>query len=229
MVTVRPRACRGTRVARRGSAARRAGPGRILGTCRQEPTMTDRADLRSRARRWPEPPDPWESRSDAELARRAAVPHDRHDRGRAGPGEADRRATRGRRSGRRPRGGDPGRARGRRAGRRDRLRDVGARAPWPRSRSCARRPRAAGLDGSRLTSEQAFELALAPPARGLVIGISHEGATARDERGPGGGPGGRRADRRHHRQRPARRPRRWPRSSSRPASSTRAGATRSAT
>jgi fructoselysine-6-P-deglycase FrlB-like protein len=36
---------------------------------------------------------------------------------------------------------------------------------------------AAGLDGSRLASEQAFELALAPPAHGLVIGVSHEGAT----------------------------------------------------
>jgi glutamine---fructose-6-phosphate transaminase (isomerizing) len=36
---------------------------------------------------------------------------------------------------------------------------------------------AAGLDGARLTSEQAFELALAAPARGLVIGITHEGAT----------------------------------------------------
>ena len=36
---------------------------------------------------------------------------------------------------------------------------------------------AAGLDGARITSEQALELALAAPARGLVIGISHEGAT----------------------------------------------------
>jgi glutamine---fructose-6-phosphate transaminase (isomerizing) len=36
---------------------------------------------------------------------------------------------------------------------------------------------AAGLDSARVTSEQAFELSLAPPHRGLVIGISHEGAT----------------------------------------------------
>ena len=36
---------------------------------------------------------------------------------------------------------------------------------------------AAGLDGGRVTSEQAFELSLAPPRRGLVIGITHEGAT----------------------------------------------------
>ena len=36
---------------------------------------------------------------------------------------------------------------------------------------------AAGLEGARVTSEQAFELALAPPPRGLVIGISHEGAS----------------------------------------------------
>jgi fructoselysine-6-P-deglycase FrlB-like protein len=36
---------------------------------------------------------------------------------------------------------------------------------------------AAGLDGSRITSEQAFELALAPSPRGLLVGISHEGAT----------------------------------------------------
>ena len=36
---------------------------------------------------------------------------------------------------------------------------------------------AAGLEGARVTSEQAFELALAPPQRGLVIGISHEGAS----------------------------------------------------
>ena len=38
--------------------------------------------------------------------------------------------------------------------------------------------RAAGLRGAAVTSEQAFELSLAPPARGLVIGISHEGGTA---------------------------------------------------
>lgn len=36
---------------------------------------------------------------------------------------------------------------------------------------------AAWLDGAGITSEQAFELSLDPPARGLLIGISHEGAT----------------------------------------------------
>lgn len=36
---------------------------------------------------------------------------------------------------------------------------------------------AAVLRGGSVTSEQAFELSLAPPSRGLVIGISHEGAT----------------------------------------------------
>jgi fructoselysine-6-P-deglycase FrlB-like protein len=36
----------------------------------------------------------------------------------------------------------------------------------------------AGLPGISVTSEQAFELTLAAPARGLVIGISHEGATS---------------------------------------------------
>jgi len=35
----------------------------------------------------------------------------------------------------------------------------------------------AGLDGSRITAEQAFELSLAAPARGLVIAVTHEGAT----------------------------------------------------
>jgi glucosamine--fructose-6-phosphate aminotransferase (isomerizing) len=36
---------------------------------------------------------------------------------------------------------------------------------------------AAGLDGTRIRSEQAFELSLEAPARGLVIGVSHEGGT----------------------------------------------------
>ncbi len=36
---------------------------------------------------------------------------------------------------------------------------------------------AAGLGRASVTSEQAFELSLAPPTRGLVIAISHEGAT----------------------------------------------------
>jgi glucosamine--fructose-6-phosphate aminotransferase (isomerizing) len=37
---------------------------------------------------------------------------------------------------------------------------------------------AAGLRGAAITTEQAFELSLAPPRRGLVVGISHEGGTA---------------------------------------------------
>jgi len=37
---------------------------------------------------------------------------------------------------------------------------------------------AAGLVDAIVTAEQAFELSLAPPSRGLVIGVSHEGATA---------------------------------------------------
>ena len=36
---------------------------------------------------------------------------------------------------------------------------------------------AAGLAGAIVTAEQAFELSLAPAARGLVIGVTHEGAT----------------------------------------------------
>jgi fructoselysine-6-P-deglycase FrlB-like protein len=36
---------------------------------------------------------------------------------------------------------------------------------------------AAGFPGAIVGAEQAFELSLAPPARGLVIGVSHEGAT----------------------------------------------------
>ncbi len=36
---------------------------------------------------------------------------------------------------------------------------------------------AAGFGGAIVTAEQAFELSLAPPACGLVIGVSHEGAT----------------------------------------------------
>ena len=37
--------------------------------------------------------------------------------------------------------------------------------------------RSADLPNARVSSEQAFELSLAPPTRGLVIGISHEGGT----------------------------------------------------
>jgi fructoselysine-6-P-deglycase FrlB-like protein len=36
---------------------------------------------------------------------------------------------------------------------------------------------AAGFPGAIVGAEQAFELSLAPPARGLVIGVTHEGAT----------------------------------------------------
>ena len=38
--------------------------------------------------------------------------------------------------------------------------------------------RAPGFAGSGPVAAQAFELALEPPAGGLVIGISHEGGTA---------------------------------------------------
>ena len=38
--------------------------------------------------------------------------------------------------------------------------------------------RTAGLDGAAIVAEQAFELSLAAPSRGLVVGISHEGGTA---------------------------------------------------
>ena len=48
---------------------------------------------------------------------------------------------------------------------------------WPPRRSCARPPSAADLPNAHVSSEQAFELSLAPPTRGLVIGISHEGGT----------------------------------------------------
>ena len=37
---------------------------------------------------------------------------------------------------------------------------------------------AAGSGNAIVTTEQAFELSLAPPPRGLVIGVTHEGATA---------------------------------------------------
>ncbi|MEP6639444.1 MAG: hypothetical protein ABJC39_08850 [Chloroflexota bacterium] len=36
----------------------------------------------------------------------------------------------------------------------------------------------AGLPGALISAEQAFELSLAPPAWGLVVGVSHEGGTA---------------------------------------------------
>lgn len=36
---------------------------------------------------------------------------------------------------------------------------------------------AAGLSDAMVTAEQAFELSLAPPTRGLVIGVTHEGST----------------------------------------------------
>ena len=35
----------------------------------------------------------------------------------------------------------------------------------------------AGLEDARVTSDQAFELSLTPPTRGLIVAISHEGAT----------------------------------------------------
>ena len=48
---------------------------------------------------------------------------------------------------------------------------------WPPRRSCARPPAPPTSRTRTVASEQAFELSLAPPTRGLVIGISHEGGT----------------------------------------------------
>ena len=121
-------------------------------------------------------------------------------------------------------------ARAGRADHRHRLRHLRARGAR-RGRDPARGRR--GRPACRVpgpVAAQAFELSLDPPADGLVIGVSHEGGDDRDERGPRGGP-----------RRPARgRPSspsvapvagrgRSPTSSSRPTSSTRAGATPSAT
>ena len=166
---------------------------------------------------------------DAERAVGAAVPHDRHDRGRAGAGPPDPRAPRGPA---RPRGasspGDPRDARGGRTGRLDRLRDLRARRPRGRG-DPARGGRRGGARRATLTAEQAFELSLAPPARGLVIGITHEGATAATNaalEARATRPARTAVD---HRQPPLAGGRAWPRSSSRPTSSTTAGATPSAT
>ena len=89
--------------------------------------------------------------------------------------------------------------------------------------------REAGAAGPRPVAAQAFELALDPPASGLVIGISHEGGTAATNRALEASRAAGAPDRAHHGVRPARRARPSPTSSSRPMSSTRAGATRSAT
>ena len=102
----------------------------------------------------PGPPDPWASTDTPSLALRAAVPHDRDDRGRAGHRATDPGAPRGdRRTGGGARGGRPRGGRGRRPDHRHRLRHVracgarggrdpargraggraaGTAAPWPR-------------------------------------------------------------------------------------------------
>ena len=74
--------------------------------------------------------------------------------------------------------------------------------------------RDAGVAGPRPVAAQAFELALDPPASGLVIGISHEGGTAATNRGARGVPGGRSADGRSSRCPTGRRARPSPTSSS---------------
>ena len=46
--------------------------------------------------------------------------------------------------------------------------------------------RAAGFPAPAISAAQAFELSLARPSSGLVIGIWHEGGTGRHERGAEG-------------------------------------------
>ena len=60
----------------------------------------------------------------------------------------------------------------------------------------------AGLRSDLIATEQAFELSLAPPRRGLVIGVSHEGATRRHQRRARSGARSGSPDGRHHRQPP---------------------------
>ena len=90
----------------------------------------------------------------------------------------DRRAARAPGVASRPaRGGDPSDTRGGRPGHPDRLRHVRARRAGRRG-DPARGGAAPPTSRTRIvSSEQAFELSLAPPTRGLVIGISHEGGT----------------------------------------------------
>ena len=221
-----PAATRASRAA--GRRPVREGPGRILATCptgaemTTEPTFDpDRAAGRSRRS--------MGLRADAELARRAAVPHDRHDRGRTGAGEADRRATCGSpvpaadlaaairaaltagepvvvtgcgtsEHARHGRGRDP--ARGGRGG---------------RSRWLPAHERAGLRAGARAAGARPRDRRLA------------RGSDPRDQRGAGQrrGPPARRPP--SSPSAPAHRPRRWRGSSSRPASSITAGATRSAT
>ena len=139
-------------------------------------------------------------RPDAQLARRAALPHDRHDRRRTGGGQADRRATGRRRSGGRPRRSHPGRAHGRRAGRGDRLRDVGT---WGHGRG--RDPARGGRSGRsrwgtarERAGVRAGARAAATRPRDRHLARRSE---PRDQRRAGRGQGQRRADRRHHGQR----------------------------
>ena len=134
--------------------------------------------------------DPWASAPTPELPRRAAVPHDRHDRRRTGPCEADRRAT----------GGPPARAADLAAAIRAALAAGepvvvtgcgtsehgahGRRRDPARGGACGR-SRGAGA----ISATQAFELALAPPptrtrdrhlARGRDAATNAALAAARD-------------------------------------------------
>ena len=174
------------------------------------------------------PPDPWESAPDAEPAVRSAVPHDRHDRRRTGAGRPDPRAPLGARQrgrgARRRRSRD---ARGRRSGHRDRLRHLrawgaGGRRDPPRG---VGRGRPAERHDLRRAGVRAVAGAAGPRPRDRRHPRGRDG---RHERRPRGGSIGRREDGRDHGQPPLACRRAGRRSSSRPTSSTTAGATRSA-
>ena len=185
------------RVAGRGAASRRRGrlPGASLSSraCHDRPTSTPRRPART-AR-------PVGLHVGAEPAQRAAVSHDRHDRGRTGPRRAAARAARrtrwrsGAAGGRDPRGGAL-----RRADRRDGLRHVRARrargrrdprrgdarggrgrlpVPWRPRRSSwpSTRRRAASSSGSRTraataATNRALEAARAAGARTAIVTAS---------------------------------------------------------
>ena len=126
----------------------------------------------------PGPPDPWDEAPTPTLRPGTTVPHDRHDRRGTGDGRPDPR----------PASPDPGNDAARLA---TAIRSTveagdpvvvtgcgtsehGAQAGAEILREAAA---AAGLIASAIRSEQAFELSLAPPDRGLVIGVTHEGGT----------------------------------------------------
>ncbi len=178
MVTGCPRSCVATLLRR----VAHAGPGRPPRSGR--PMLGDPwrncDDRRGRLRSDRAPARATRSvglRLGAVAARRTAVSHDRDDRRGTGPRPADPRAA-SRRAGRR-RLADALRRAASADGpdRRHRLRHVRAPRRWASARSCDDALRAAGLGGAAVVSEQAFELSLDPPARGLVIGVSHEGGT----------------------------------------------------